>query len=33
MNSIEFSPEDYKVFETLQMDDELIFKLVEFNTG
>lgn len=33
MKNIEFSPEDYKVFETLQMDDELIFKLVEFNTG
>ena len=33
MNSIEFSPEDYIVIKTQEMDDELHFKFVQFNTG
>ena len=30
---IEYSPEDYKVIKTEEMDKELVFKLVEFTTG
>ena len=30
---IEYSPEDYKVIKTEEMDKELHFKLVKFNTG
>ena len=33
MNSIEFSKNDYTVIKTQEMDDELHFKFVQFNTG
>lgn len=33
MKNIEYSSEDYKVIETEEMNDELHFKLVQFNTG
>ena len=33
MNSIEFSENDYTVIKTQEMDDELHFKFVQFNTG
>ena len=31
--SIDYSPEDYTVIKTQEMDDELHFKFVQFNTG
>ena len=33
LNSIEFNPEDYTVIKTQEMDDELQFKFVQFQTG
>ena len=33
MDSIEFNPEDYTLIKTQEMDDELHFKFVQFNTG
>ena len=33
LNSIEFNPEDYTVIKTQEMDDELHFKFVQFQTG
>ena len=33
LNSIEFNPENYKLIETQEMDSELHFKLVQFQTG
>lgn len=33
MNSIEYVSDDYKLIETEEMDKELHFKIVQFNTG